>query len=86
MGIVHLRPLAEEGVGFVEEQDCIRVFCGAEDSPMYLFTTRDRSILYRSRPSSLAMTSAAIVLPVPEPPEKSAVAPRPRESLRAKPQ
>ena len=34
-------------------------------SPMYLSTTVARSIAYRSRPSSPATTSAAIVLPVP---------------------
>ena len=44
-------------------------------SPMYLLTTEDRSTLYRSRPSSPAITSAASVLPVPDGPENSATTP-----------
>ena len=44
-------------------------------SPMYLLTTAERSILYRSSPSSPAMTSAAIVLPVPGGPANSALTP-----------
>ena len=52
-------------------------------SPMYLLTTPDRSILYRSSPSSPAITSAAIVLPVPDGPANSAVTPLPSDSLAA---
>ena len=46
-------------------------------SPMYLSTTVARSTTYRSRPSSPAITSADIVLPVPESPANSAVTPAP---------
>ena len=44
-------------------------------SPMYLLTTEDRSTLYRSRPRSPAITSAASVFPVPDGPENSATTP-----------
>ena len=48
---------------------------------MYLLTTADRSIENRSRPSSPATTSAAIVFPVPGGPVNSALVPRPRASF-----
>ena len=47
-------------------------------SPMYLSTTVARFTVYRSRPRSPAITSAAIVLPVPESPANRAVTPVPR--------
>ena len=51
-------------------------------SPMYLLTTADRSIRYSSSPSSPAMISAAIVLPVPGGPANRAVSPARRACLR----
>ena len=54
-------------------------------TPMYLLTMVARSILKRSRPSSPAITSAAMVLPVPDGPEKRTVRPRPSGSIRSKP-
>ena len=53
---------------------------------MYLLTTAERSMRYRARPSSLASTSAASVLPVPLSPQNSVAMPRPRALLPAKPQ
>ena len=53
---------------------------------MYLLMIDDRSMWYRSRASSFAITSAAIVLPVPLGPEKSALTPEPRAYLLRKPQ
>ena len=47
-------------------------------SPTYLSTTVARLTVYRSSPSSPAITSADIVLPVPESPANSAVTPCPR--------
>ena len=44
-------------------------------SPMYLLTKAARSTLYMSRPRSPAITSAAIVLPVPGGPAKSETMP-----------
>src|SRR5205085_2017196 len=44
-------------------------------SPMYLLTTVDKSILYSSSPSSEAITSAAMVLPVPGGPANRMVTP-----------
>ena len=55
-------------------------------SPMYLSTIVERSITYRSRPRDPAMTSADMVLPVPESPAKRAVTPRPLSDVRARPQ
>ena len=53
---------------------------------MYLSTTVDRSITYRSRPSSPARTSADMVLPVPDSPANRALMPRPREPPWPRPQ
>jgi hypothetical protein len=44
-------------------------------SPMHLLITIDRSILKKSKFNSFAIISAAIVLPVPLSPAKSAVIP-----------
>ena len=55
-------------------------------SPMYLLTVWLRLTCTRSRFNSLATTSAAVVLPVPGYPEKSATNPNPRCDFSAKPQ
>ena len=54
-------------------------------SPMYLLTTAARSTRYRSRPSPRAMTSAAMVLPVPLGPANSAPVARPRRDAAPSP-
>ena len=86
-------PLAEEGIGLVEEQDAVGPFGRVEDLvqvllgfPMYLLTRPASSVLNTCSPSSPATISAAIVLPVPEPPLNSALIPLPRERLSPKPQ
>ena len=52
---------------------------------MYLSTTVARLTVYRSRPRSAAITSADIVLPVPESPANSAVTPRAAAAAAAHP-
>jgi hypothetical protein len=52
---------------------------------MYLSTTVDRSMTYRSRPRSAATTSADRVLPVPDSPANSAVTPWPFATRRPSP-
>jgi len=54
-------------------------------SSMYLLTTEDRSTLTISSLRALAMISAAIVLPVPEAPEKRIFSPLPRASFSSNP-
>ena len=85
VGVAHLAALAEDGVGLVEEQHGVDAAGLAKIrsrffsvSPTYLSTTVARSTVYRSRPRSAAMTSADMVLPVPESPANSAVTPCPR--------
>ena len=52
-------------------------------SPMYFETTVARSTRYSSRPSSLASTCAAIVLPVPDSPANIAFSPCVRATVRS---
>ena len=81
-GVLDLGPLAEQRVGLVEQQEPLTRSASVKIrsrffsvSPMYLSTTVERSMTYRSRPRSPATTSADIVLPVPESPANSAVTP-----------
>jgi hypothetical protein len=85
---VDFTAFAEQGVGFVEENRP-SIFSRIEQapqffsvSPMYLLTTADRSIRYRLSCNSFAMTSAAIVFPVPLSPANKALMPRPRFIFR----
>ena len=72
MGVGYFRPLAEERIGFVEQQDrpcarsaasnaCARVFLGFADP--HFETTREMSTIIRSAPRLEAITSADSVLP-----------------------
>ena len=84
-GLLDLAALAEHGVGLVEEQHAVgalgvgeeaaEVLLGLAD-PLAHDRGRDRPCRDRSA-CSLASTSAASVLPVPEPPTNSAMTPRP---------
>ena len=92
MGITYFRALAEKSISLIKKENGVARLSLAEDTFQILFcftyvllTTPEKSILYRSSPSSPAMISATIVLPVPGGPEKSAVMPRLETSSAPRP-
>ena len=94
VAVLDLAPLAEEGVGLVEEEDRAAVLGRVEDPAQVLLGLADVLADHAGQVDPVqvqaqarcARTSAAIVLPVPLAPAKRALMPRPRADLAAKPQ
>ncbi len=85
MTVLDLTALAEQCIGFIEKQDGAAVFGGIEHlAQVFLrfadvFADHGREIYPdRLSLSSRAITSAAMVLPVPLSPENRALIPSPR--------